>query len=83
MGKALLNFIVTVSNLSFGMYLVHIFVMRTLLYKWSFIQDFNDYYIQTFVVVVLTCIGSFGICYIISKLPLSQYIIGYTVHKKK
>lgn len=83
MGKTLLGFITMVSNLSFGIYLIHIFVMRTLLYEWSVIQGFDNYYIQTFVVVVLTCIGSFVSYYIISKLPLSQYIIGYTVHKKK
>ena len=83
MGKTLLGFITMVSNLSFGIYLIHIFVMRTLLYEWSVIQGFDNYYKQTFAVVVLTCIGSFVSCYIISKLPLSQYIIGYTVHKKK
>ena len=81
--KSLLNFITTTSNLSFGIYLVHIFVMRRLLYKWLFIQSFNNYYIQTFVVIVLTCIGSYVICHIISKLPLSQYIIGYTARNKK
>jgi len=81
--KTWVNCITTISNLSFGIYLVHIFVMRTLLYKWSLIQGIDNYYLQTSIVVILTFIGSLFICYVISKLPMSQYIIGYTVRNKK
>lgn len=72
-----------VSNLSFGIYLVHIFVMRTLLYNWSFVLGIGNYYVQTLVVTVLTFIGSFAVCWIISKLPYSQYVTGYTSRTKK
>lgn len=72
-----------VSNLSFGIYLVHIFVMRTLLWNWSFIYSIKNYYLQTSVIIVLTFMGSFVIAYLLSRLPLSQYIIGYTVRRKE
>lgn len=72
-----------VSNLSFGIYLVHIFVMRTLLWNWSFIQSIKNYCLQTFVVIVFTFMGALAIVYLLSRLPFSQYIIGYTVRRKE
>ena len=68
-----------ISNLSFGIYLLHIFVMRTLLWNWRVIQNINNYYLQTVVVVILTFIGSSAISYGIAKLPLAQYIIGHRI----
>lgn len=68
------------SSLSFGIYLVHIFVMRYLLWKWDFILGIPNYYLQTLMVIVLTFAGSALICILISYLPGSQYVIGY---KKK
>ena len=68
-----------ISNLSFGIYLLHIFVMRTLLWNWRVIQNINNYYLQTVVVVILTFIGSLAISYGIAKLPLAQYIIGHRI----
>lgn len=70
------------NNLSFGIYLIHIFVMRTLFWNWSMIQAIGNYYFQTLVVAVLTFIGSYVICYLIAYLPFSQYIIGYSIWKK-
>lgn len=79
----LLKLLMIISNLSFGIYLIHIFVMRTLLWNCSIIQTISNYYLQTLVVVLLTFLGSFAVCYIISRLPLSQYIIGFTTRSKK
>ena len=70
------------NNLSFGIYLIHIFVMRTLFWNWSMIQAIGNYYFQTLVVAVLTFVGSYVICYLIAYLPFSQYIIGYSIWKK-
>lgn len=67
-----------VSNLSFGIYMIHIFVMRSLLWNWNVIQHINNYYLQTAVVATLTFAGSLAICYIIAKLPFASYIIGYS-----
>lgn len=65
------------SNLSFGIYLSHLFIMRTLLWNWDFIRNIDSYYLQTLVIIVLTFAGSTLVCYLISLLPGAQYIIGY------
>lgn len=72
-----------INNLSFGIYLIHIFVMRTLLWNWSMIQTISNYYLQTLIVAVLTFVGSYVICYLIAYLPFSKYIIGYSLRKNK
>lgn len=71
----------TISNLSFGIYLIHIFIMRTLLWNWSVITEIPNYYLQTAVVALFTFVGSYIFCMIISYIPYSQYIIGYTTKK--
>lgn len=76
--KALIN----VSNLSFGIYLIHIFIMRNLLWNWTFIQGISNYYIQTFSITILTFAGSLTICHLLSKWSFAQYIIGYSSHQK-
>lgn len=71
------NIITKLSNLTFGIYLVHIFVMRYLIWKWDFIMNIQSYYTQTLVIILLTCLGSSVLCYLISLLPGAKYIIGY------
>lgn len=71
---------ILISNLSFGIYLSHIFIMRWWLWKWDWIANLSSYYLQTGVVFVLTFCLSLGVSWIISLLPGSQYIIGF--HKK-
>ena len=72
----------TISGLSFGIYLIHIFIMCTLLWNWNVITEISNYYLQTAVVVLFTFIGSYVVCKIISYLPYSQYVIGYTERSK-
>lgn len=72
----------TISNLSFGIYLIHIFIMRTLLWNWSVITEISNYYLQTIVIAVFTFAGSYTACKIISYIPYSQYLIGYTEKNK-
>lgn len=69
--------VVTISNLSFGIYLVHIFIMRNILWNLDIIKEINNYYIQTGVVFVGTIVSSILVCWGISLLPGGQYIIGY------
>lgn len=71
------NFIALSSNLSFGIYLIHIAVMRYLLWKMDFIIDINNYILQTVIIIVLTFTISWLCTYIISFLPFGDYIIGY------
>lgn len=68
-------------NLSFGIYLVHILVMRGFLWNLSWIQYIENYYLQTIFVFVLTLLAFFAIVDIISFLPFSGYLIGYKSKK--
>ena len=64
-----------VSNCCFGIYLVHIFVMRFLLWHSSVLRNL-DGILQILVVSILTFILSFILIRLISYLPFSEYIIG-------
>lgn len=63
------------SRYSFGIYLVHILVMRNFLWKISWIQSLSGY-LQIIVCVFLTFVISLIICWGISKLRVGKYIIG-------
>jgi len=68
--------VVVVSNCCFGIYLVHIFIMRSLLWNWSFIQELSGI-LQIGIVTILTFVGSFLVTWLISYLPWADYLIGY------
>lgn len=72
--------VVTMSNLSFGVYLAHVLVMRYGLWKLWIIQDIHNYVVQTIVVFMLSMLGTLLLVYAISLTPFSKYIISY---KKK
>lgn len=76
------NLLILLSNLSFGIYLVHIFVMRYILWHWSLILNISNHALQTFTIASLTFVISALISYIISLLPGARYIIGYKMPKK-
>ena len=60
---------------SFGIYLIHLLIMRKLI--WPLLESFHmNYFIQIPIVVVLTAILSFIVVHAISKVPCSKYIIG-------
>lgn len=72
-----------ISNLSFGIYLIHIAVMRFFIWELDFIININNYILQWITVVVLTFIISCSIAYVISLLPFGDYIIGYKKQNRK
>lgn len=69
------------SKCSFGIYLVHIFIMRRILWHCTWIQSIESYILQTIVIIVLTALFSWLVCYLISLLPIGQYLIGYSSKK--
>lgn len=71
-----------VSNLSFGIYLVHIFIMRNLLWHFEPILSIKPYALQTVTVATLTLVLSFIVCYALSFMPFAKYIIGFSANKK-
>ena len=74
------SWITLLSNCCFGIYLVHIFIMRSVLWKCYFISAGGGV-IQIILTILLTSLISFVITWGISKLTYSQYIIGY--HSRK
>ena len=66
-----------VSKLTFGIYLVHIFIMRYFLWKWDFILGIHPYWVQTVTIIIFTFVGSLIITYLISLFPFAKYLIGY------
>lgn len=72
-----------VSNLSFGIYLMHIFVMRYMIWKWTWIQNMDNYIGQTLLIVVLTFLLSVLGCYLLSWIPGAAYLIGYKQKKQR
>ena len=74
------SFIENFSNVSFGIYFIHIFVLRCFLWEMKWIKSIDSYILQTVILATCTIAISYATCYIISLLPKAEYIIGY---KKK
>ncbi len=64
-----------ISKLSFGIYFIHIFIMRELLWKIDFIVNL-PVIIEITICSVITFISSYLIVFLISKLKFSKQIIG-------
>ena len=64
-----------VSNCSFGIYLVHIFIMRSVIWHWTWLYSLGI--MQIVVVTILTFISSFTLIWLISYLPGAEYIVGF------
>lgn len=65
------------ANLAFGVYLMHIAVMRYWVWNQIWIQSISNYILQTGVIIAITFSISIALCYIIAKTPVGDYIIGY------
>lgn len=77
LSDALMPKVALLSNLTFGVYLSHIFIMRQVIWKIDCIATMQNYVLQTLIVIILTVICSSIVSYIISLLPVGNYIIGY------
>ena len=77
-GDRTVQFFENFSNLSFGIYLIHIFIMRDLLWRSGILDGIGNYYLQTFLSFAITVITSYLVIWLISYIPKSQYIIGYS-----
>lgn len=64
-----------ISRLSFGIYFVHIFILRRCLWRIDVIRELPGL-IQIPVVMIATLVLSFLVVKLISRLPFSKYIIG-------
>ena len=66
-----------ISVSSFGIYLVHYFIIRVLLWNWPPILAIRPYVLQVFVIAVTAFILSLGVTFLIGKLPGAKYLIGH------
>ena len=76
-GSKMERLITMTSGLSFGIYLVHIAIMRYWLWEQDWIAGIGNYYLQWIVIVLLTFVLSWLFCYLVSLLPIGEWIIGY------
>lgn len=74
--------ILFISNYSFGIYLMHILIMRPWLWETHLIQGINNYILQTFAVIIVDFLICISLCWLISLTPWSKYIIGYQPKKQ-
>lgn len=75
--RMLRSFVVELSKMTFGIYLVHIFVMRYLFWNSSSILQIENYVMQTFTIVLLTFILSVVIVFLLGFLPFGYCLVGY------
>ena len=69
------RFIALVSNCCFGIYLIHIFIMRSIIWHWTWLYSLGI--MQIVIVTFLTFIGGLALTWLISYLPRAEYIIGF------
>lgn len=74
---------VTLSNLTFGIYLIHILIMRDWLWQLDIVRNISNYTVQSLAIALITFILSALVCRLLSVLPYSQWLIGYRTHKRK
>jgi len=73
----------TLANLSFGIYLMHILVMRQWLWQVDWIRGIQFYPLQTAVVAMLTLTVTTIMSLLLSMTPMSTFIIGYRQRKNR
>ena len=73
--KSLPDWVTRLSQLSFGVYLIHIFVMRWLLWPLPWVQALSGP-VEIVVVTIGTMTISWAVVWCVSRLPVSKYIIG-------
>ena len=69
------SIVVELSKISFGIYLIHIFIMRYILWNWDILQSL-PYVLQIPFCTLLTLGLSYLVIKVISKFSFSKYIIG-------
>lgn len=74
---------IKISNLSFGVYLIHILIMRHWLWHRCWIADISNYPLQSILIAILTFALSVLLCWSLSQLPYSQWLIGYNSRGKR
>ena len=70
------NWTINLSNACFGIYLVHLFFIRNVLWNIDWLTSYGGIF-QIVVTTILTLTFSYLTTFLLSKLPFSKYLIGY------
>ena len=70
------------SDLTFGIYLVHIYVLRSFLWRQGWIAGIAPDVLRTLVLVLLGSLLSALLCWALSRIPGAEYVIGYRRKKR-
>ena len=76
------KFLTVLSNCTFGVYLMHVFILTRLFGRWDFVVHSIGGVGQIVITWIGTLAISFLLTWFISFLPCSEYIIGYSSRKK-
>jgi surface polysaccharide O-acyltransferase-like enzyme len=68
------------SRNTFGVYLIHFFVIRYALWNIPLINSIHPYCLQTIVIAILAFLISVVVTYLISLLPCGRYMVGLHSH---
>ena len=68
------------SRNTFGVYLIHYFVIHYVLWRIPSIKSIHPYYLQTIIIVVLVFLISVAATYLISLFPGGKYMVGLQSH---
>ena len=69
--------ITKISVSTFGIYLVHYFIIRTLTWNGSPIPASHPFALQVFVITIAAFVLSLGVTFLIGKLPGAKYLVGH------
>ena len=69
--------ITLISNLSFGIYLSHIFLMRHVVWKLPIVAQMHSQLLQMTVVALLTLVLSFVVSMLLGYTPLGNMVVGW------
>ena len=72
---------IAISNMTFGVYLVHYLIIRKVLWRWAFIQNLQPYPLQVITIAILCILGSALLVWLLSFLPYSYKWLGVSIDK--
>lgn len=76
LGERVKRWLVDFSNCSFGIYLIHIFVMRRGIWHFEPLRNTPPEF-DFLITFISTVLLSWGIAHLLSRTPLGEYLIGY------
>lgn len=68
--------LMAISQMTFGIYLIHYLLIRKVLWKWAFIQNLQPYPLQAITIALFALLGSLLLVWLMGYLPYSDKWLG-------